>query len=251
MSGRLQGKTALITAAGQGIGYATAIAMAAEGARVHATDVNPQLLVKYSGVAGVSTRVLDVLDDAAIAKIADELPPLDILFNCAGYVHHGTILDCAPKDWEFSFNLNVRAMYVTIKSTLPKMLAKYEQTGRGSSIINMSSIASSVKGLPNRFAYGASKAAVIGLTKAVAADFVTKGIRCNAIGPGTVDTPSLGDRISAFEDPVEARKMFIARQPMGRLANAEEIAPLVVFLASDEAAFVTGNMYSCDGGMTI
>ena len=251
MTGRLQGKTALISAAGQGIGFASAVAMAAEGARVYATDVNPRLLEKYSGVEGVSARVLDVLDDAAIAALAGELPPLDILFNCAGYVHHGTILDCAPKDWEFSFNLNVRAMYMTIKSTLPKMLAKFEQTGRGSSIINMSSIASSVKGLPNRFAYGASKAAVIGLTKAIAADFVTKGIRCNAIGPGTVDTPSLADRINAFPDPVEARKMFVGRQPMGRLANAEEIAPLVVFLASDEAAFVTGNMYSCDGGMTI
>ncbi len=251
MTGRLQGKTALITAAGQGIGQATAVAMAREGAEVFATDVNPQLLGKFSGVERVSARVLDVLDDAAIAKLAGELPPLDILFNCAGYVHHGTILDCAPKDWEFSFNLNVRAMYMTIKSTLPKMLSKFDETGRGSSIINMASIASSVKGLPNRFAYGSSKAAVIGLTKAIAADFVTKGIRCNAIGPGTVDTPSLAERINAFPDPVEARKMFVGRQPMGRLAKAEEIAPLVVFLASDEAAFVTGNMYSCDGGMTI
>ncbi len=251
MTGRLQGKTALITAAGQGIGQATAVAMAREGAEVFATDVNPQLLGKFSGVERVSARVLDVLDDTAIAKLAGELPPLDILFNCAGYVHHGTILDCAPKDWEFSFNLNVRAMYMTIKSTLPKMLSKFDETGRGSSIINMASIASSVKGLPNRFAYGSSKAAVIGLTKAIAADFVTKGIRCNAIGPGTVDTPSLAERINAFPDPVEARKMFVGRQPMGRLAKAEEIAPLVVFLASDEAAFVTGNMYSCDGGMTI
>jgi 2-dehydro-3-deoxy-L-fuconate 4-dehydrogenase len=251
MTGRLQGKTALITAAGQGIGHATAMAMAAEGARVHATDVNPRLLDKYADVVGVSTRVLDVLDDAAIATLADELPPLDILFNCAGYVHHGTILDCEPADWEFSFNLNVRAMYMMIRRALPKMLAKFEQTGRGSSIVNMSSIASSVKGLPNRFAYGASKAAVIGLTKAIAADFVTKGIRCNAIGPGTVDTPSLAERINAFEDPIEARRMFVARQPMGRLAKPDEIAPLVVFLASDEAAFVTGNMYSCDGGMTI
>jgi 2-keto-3-deoxy-L-fuconate dehydrogenase len=251
MSGRLAGKTALITAAGQGIGHATAVAMAREGAQVIATDVNPKLLEKYAGVAGVSTRTLDVLDDAAIAKLAGELPPLDILFNCAGYVHHGTILDCAPEDWEFSFNLNVRAMYMTIRCTLPKMLAKFGETGRGSSIVNMSSIASSLKGLPNRFAYGASKAAVIGLTKAVAADFVTKGIRCNAIGPGTVDTPSLADRINAFPDPVEARKMFVARQPMGRLAKAEEIAPLIVFLASDESAFITGNMYSCDGGMTI
>jgi len=251
MNGRLAGKTALITAAGQGIGYATAVAMAREGAEVYATDVNPKLLEKYSGVANVSPRVLDVLDDAAIAKLTGELPPLDILFNCAGHVHHGTILDCAPKDWDFSFNLNVRAMYMTIRCTLPKMLARFEATGRGASIINMSSIASSVKGLPNRFVYGASKAAVIGLTKAIAADFVTKGIRCNAIGPGTVDTPSLSDRINAFPDPAEARKMFVARQPMGRLAKAEEIAPLIVFLASDESAFMTGNMYSCDGGMTI
>ena len=251
MTGRLSGKTALITAAGQGIGHATAVAMAREGAQVFATDLNPRLLEKYSGVAGVSPRVLDVLDDTAIAKLTGELPPLDILFNCAGYVHHGTILDCAPKDWEMSFNLNVRAMYVTIRCALPKMLEKFENSGRGSSIINMSSIASSVKGLPNRFAYGASKAAVIGLTKAIAADFVTRGIRCNAIGPGTVDTPSLADRINAFADPVEARKMFVARQPMGRLAKANEISPLVVFLASDESAFMTGNIYSCDGGMTI
>ena len=251
MTGRLSGKTALITAAGQGIGHATAVAMAREGAQVFATDLNPRLLEKYSGVAGVSPRVLDVLDDAAIAKLTGELPPLDILFNCAGYVHHGTILECAPKDWETSFNLNVRAMYVTIRCALPKMLEKFEKSGRGSSIINMSSIASSVKGLPNRFAYGASKAAVIGLTKAIAADFVTRGIRCNAIGPGTVDTPSLADRINAFPDPAEARKMFVARQPMGRLAKADEISPLVVFLASDESAFMTGNMYSCDGGMTI
>jgi 2-keto-3-deoxy-L-fuconate dehydrogenase len=251
MTGRLAGKTALITAAGQGIGHATAVAMAREGAQVYATDLDPKLLEKYSGVAGVSPRVLDVLDDAAVAQLTGELPSLDILFNCAGYVHHGTILECAPKDWEFSFNLNVRAMYVTIRCALPKMLEKFEQSGRGSSIINMSSIASSLKGLPNRFAYGASKAAVIGLTKAIAADFVTKGIRCNSIGPGTVDTPSLADRINAFPDPVEARKMFVARQPMGRLAKPDEISPLVVFLASDESAFMTGNMYSCDGGMTI
>src|SRR5438034_8368110 len=175
---RLAGKTALITAAGQGIGRASALAMAAEGAQVHATDVNPKTLESLAGKPNISTRVLDVLDDAAIKRTMDELPPLDILFNCAGYVHNGTILDCAPKDWEFSFNLNVRAMYMTIRSTLPKMLAKFDATGRGASIVNMASIASSVKGLPNRFAYGASKAAVIGLTKAVAADFVTRGIRC-------------------------------------------------------------------------
>lgn len=246
MGERLAGKTALITAAGQGIGRATALAMAREGASVIATDVNPRLLESLAGVAGVSTRVLDVLDDAAIRKTIDESPPLTILFNCAGFVHNGSILDCSPGDWEFSFNLNVRAMYMTIKCALPRMLEH-----GGASIINMASVAGSIKGLPNRFAYGASKAAVIGLTKAVAADFVSKGIRCNAIAPGTVDTPSLDERIKAYADPVEARKAFIARQPMGRLAKPEEIAPVVVFLASDESAFATGNVYSVDGGMTI
>jgi len=243
--GRLAGKTALVTAAGQGIGRASALAMAAEGAQVMATDLNPAAL---AGLAGpkIATRVLDVLDDAAIHRTLGELPPLDVLFNCAGFVHHGTILDCTPKDWEFSFNLNVRAMYVTIQAALPRMLER-----GGGSIINMASVASSLKGLPNRFAYGASKAAVIGLTKAIAADFVGQGIRCNAIAPGTVDTPSLAQRINAFPDPVEARKAFIARQPMGRLAKPEEIAPIVVFLASDESAFATGNVYSVDGGMTI
>ena len=251
MSGRLTGKTALITAAGQGIGRATAVAMAAEGAQVYATDVNPKLVEALRGLPNITASVLDVLDDAAVAKTIAELPTLDVLFNCAGYVHHGTILDCTPKDWDFSFNLNVRAMYVTIRCALPRMLAAYERSGRGASIINMASIAGSIKGLPNRFAYGASKAAVVGLTKAVAADYVQKGIRCNAIAPGTVDTPSLQERINAFPDPVEARRMFIARQPMGRLARPEELAPVVVFLASDESAFATGNVYSVDGGMTI
>jgi len=246
VTGRLAGKTALITAAGQGIGKASAMAMAAEGARVFATDVNPKALASLDGVANVTTRLLDVLDDKAIERAIGELPPLDVLFNCAGYVHNGTILDCSPKDWEFSFNLNVRAMYVMIKAVLPKMLEH-----GGGSIINMASVAGSIKGLPNRFVYGASKAAVIGLTKAVAADFVGKGIRCNAVAPGTVDTPSLAERINAFADPVEARKAFIARQPMGRLATAEEIAPIVVFLASNESAFATGNVYAVDGGMTI
>ena len=248
---RLAGKTALVTAAGQGIGFASAKQMAEAGATVHATDVNAKLLGNFKGIANVVTRRLDVLDDAAVRATMAELPALDILFNCAGYVHNGTILDCTPKDWEFSFNLNVRAMYIAIQAALPKMLDKFQQSGSRASIINMASVAGSIKGLPNRFVYGASKAAVVGLTKAVAADFVMKGIRCNAIAPGTVDTPSLGERINAFADPVEARKMFIARQPMGRLAMPSEIAPIVVFLASDESAFATGQTFSVDGGMTI
>ncbi len=251
MAGRLQGKTALVTAAGQGIGRASAVAMAREGASVIATDVNDAALATLAGVENVTTRRLDVLDDAAVGGLFGEIPPLNILFNCAGYVHHGTILDCTPRDWDVSVNLNVRAMYVAIRAALPKMLARFDERGEGASIINMASIAGSIKGLPNRFIYGTTKAAVIGLTKSVAADYVQRGIRCNAIAPGTVDTPSLAARIDAFPDPVEARKMFVARQPMGRLAKPEEIAPMVVFLASDEAAFVTGNVYSCDGGMTI
>src|SRR5881227_136861 len=246
MSGRLAGKTALITAAGQGIGHATAMAMAREGAWVFATDVKPELLEAYKGMEAVTTRQLDVLDDAAVARTFEELPPLDILFNCAGYVHQGTILDCAPKDWDFSFNLNVRAMYMATKCALPKMLARFEKSGAGASIINMASIASSIKGLPNRCAYGASKAAVVGLTKAVAADYVHKGIRCNAIAPGTVDTPSLAERINAFADPVQARKDFIARQPMGRLGTVDDIMGIILFLASDESRFATGNVYPID-----
>jgi 2-keto-3-deoxy-L-fuconate dehydrogenase len=251
MTQRLKGKVALVTAAGQGMGHACAMQMAAEGAKVYATDVKPELLEAFKGVAGVETAKLDVLDDAAVQRMIGELPPLDILFNCAGYVHHGTILQCAPKDWDFSMALNVRAMYIAIQAALPRMVERFEKTGKGASIINMASVAGSIKGIPNRFVYGTSKAAVIGLTKSVAADFVQKGIRCNGIAPGTVDTPSLADRINAHADPVEARKMFIARQPMGRLAKAEEIAPLVVFLASDEAQFVTGQAYAADGGMTI
>ena len=243
---RLQGKTALITAAGQGIGKATALAMAKEGAQVWATDVNAELLRSYEGVANIQTAPLDVLDKAAIQALVARIPVPDILFNCAGFVHNGTILQATDEEWNFAFNLNVRSQFWMIQAVLPGMLAK-----GGGSIINMASIASSVRGIPSRFIYGASKAAVIGLTKAVAADYVTQGIRCNAICPGTVDTPSLQDRINAYEDPVQARKNFVARQPMGRLAQAHEIAPIVIFLASDEAAFATGNHYSVDGGMTI
>jgi 2-keto-3-deoxy-L-fuconate dehydrogenase len=251
MTQRLAGKVALVTAAGQGMGHACAMQMAAEGAKVYATDVKPELLEAFKGIANVETAKLDVLDDAAVQKMIGGLPPLDILFNCAGYVHHGTVLQCTPKDWDFSMALNVRAMYIAIQAALPKMIERFEKTGKGASIINMASVAGSIKGIPNRFVYGTSKAAVIGLTKSVAADFVQKGIRCNGIAPGTVDTPSLGDRINAFDDPVEARKMFIARQPMGRLARAEEIAPIVTYLASDESAFATGQIFSVDGGMTI
>ena len=242
---RLNGKTALVTAAGQGIGKASALAMAAEGATVWATDVNEALLVSYAGMPNIHTAVLDVMDKSALQKMISNMPAIDVLFNCAGFVHAGTVLDATDEQWDFAFDLNVRSQFWTIQAALPQMLAN-----KKGSIINMASVVS-IKGLPNRFVYGASKAAVIGLTKSVAADFVTQGIRCNAICPGTVDTPSLADRINMYEDPVEARKNFIARQPMGRLAQAHEIAPLIVFLASDESAFVTGQAYGIDGGMTI
>jgi 2-keto-3-deoxy-L-fuconate dehydrogenase len=243
---RLEGKTVLVTAAGQGIGRASALAMAAEGAQVWATDVNPQLLESYAGVERVRTAALDVLDKGAIGKLVATVPPLDVLFNCAGFVHNGSIEQATDAEWDFAFNLNVRSQFWMIQAVLPGMLAK-----GGGSIINMASVCSSLKGLPNRFIYGTSKAAVVGLTKSVAADYVARGIRCNAIAPGTVDTPSLADRINSYDDPVQARKNFIARQPMGRLAQAHEMAPLVVFLASDESVFVTGQLYANDGGMTI
>jgi 2-keto-3-deoxy-L-fuconate dehydrogenase len=243
---RLEGKTALVTAAGQGIGRASALALAAEGAQVWATDVNPQLLQDYAGVGNVRAVQLDVLDKPAIQRVVAEMPALDILFNCAGFVHGGTVLQATDEEWNFALNLNVRSQYWAIQAALPRML----QAGAGS-IINMASVCSSIKGLPNRFIYGTTKAAVLGLTKSVAADYVADGIRCNAICPGTVDSPSLHDRINANAAPEAARKAFIARQPMGRLARPEEIAPLVVFLASDESVFVTGQAYAADGGITI
>ena len=243
---RLNGKRALVTAAGQGIGRASALALAGEGAQVWATDVNVSLLENYQGVANITALPLDVLDKAAIQKLVADLPTLDVLFNCAGIVHAGTALEATDDELEFAFRLNVRSQFWMIQAVLPKMQAQ-----KSGSIINMASVCSSIKGLPNRFVYGTTKAAVIGLTKSVAADFVGDGIRCNAICPGTVDTPSLQDRINAHTDPVEARKNFVARQPLGRLAQAHEIAPLVVFLASDESAFVTGQAYSIDGGITI
>ena len=239
----LAGKVALVTAAAQGIGRATAERFAEAGARVVATDINADLL---AGLQGCDSRLLDVTDAAAVAALAKELGAVDALFNCAGFVHHGTVLECGEDAWDFSFNLNAKAMYRTIRAFLPAMLA-----AGGASIINMASVASSLKGVSNRFAYGASKAAVIGLTKAVAADFVAQGIRCNAICPGTVDTPSLQERLRATGDYEQALKDFTARQPLGRLGTAAEIAELALYLASDASAYTTGQCHVIDGGWSI
>ena len=248
MAGRLQGKVAFVTAAAQGMGRAAALAFAREGARVWATDMNASALSDLEGKQGIQIRALDVTDEAAIARVAREAGDVDVLFNCAGIVHHGSILDATPKDWDQGFAVNVKSMFLVSRAFIPGMLKK----GRGS-IINMASVASSIRGLPNRFVYGASKAAVIGLTKSIAADYVSKGIRCNAICPGTVDSPSLQQRIAeqakaqgAAIEQVQAA--FVARQPMGRVGKPEEIAALALYLGSDESSFTTGQIHLIDGG---
>jgi len=246
MTDRLKGKTALITATGQGMGHAAVLAFVREGATVIATDLRGDLLATFDGVAGVTTRSLDVLDDDAVPAAVDEIGPVDVLFNCAGWVHQGSLLDCAIDDWDRSFDLNVRSMFVVTKAMLPKMIDR-----GGGVILNMASVLGAHKAAPNRLAYAASKAAVVGFTRALAIDHVRQGIRCNCVCPGTVDTPSLGDRINAFADPVQARKDFVARQPMGRLATAAEIAETFVYLVSDESSFMTGQAVFVDGGMSL
>jgi 2-keto-3-deoxy-L-fuconate dehydrogenase len=244
MAGWVSGKSVLVTAAGQGIGRATALAFAAAGARVVATDINENALAALAGEGGIVTRRLDVLSDSDVAATVKETGPFDVLFNCAGFVHGGSILEMKDEEFDFAVDLNIRSMIRTIRAVLPAMLER-----DGGAIINMSSVASSIKGVPNRFVYTTTKAAVIGLTKAVAADFVTQGIRCNAICPGTVESPSLEDRLKAQGDYEAARATFIARQPMGRLGNPEEIADLAVYLAN--ATYTSGQACAIDGGWTI
>lgn len=248
---RLEGKLAVVTAAAQGIGRASAIAFAREGATVIATDINEEKLNQLGALPNIRTRRLDVMDAGAIETFAKEAGAVDVLFNCAGFVHHGTILETSEKDWDFSFDLNVRGMYRMTKALLPAMVA----AEKGGSIINMASACSSVKGAPNRFVYGTTKAAVIGLTKSIAADFIKQGIRCNAICPGTIQTPSLDDRIAsqavAAGGVEQARAGFVARQPLGRLGTPEEISALAVYLAADESAFTTGAVHVIDGGWSI
>jgi 2-keto-3-deoxy-L-fuconate dehydrogenase len=248
---RLQGKKILVTAAGQGIGQASVLAMAREGALVWATDIKSELLKQYEGVANIQTAVLSVLDSAQVEMFAKKIGDIDVLFNCAGYVHQGGILETTEEEWDFSMDINVKGMYRTIKAFLPGMLSR--QKG---SIINMASAASSIKGAPNRVVYSASKAAVLGLTRSLAADYVAKGVRVNAICPGTIESPSLGERIQAVSRETgksidEVREMFVGRQPMGRLGTAGEIAALAVYLASDESSFTTGTAQIIDGGWTL
>ena len=247
MSKRLKDKSILVTAAGQGIGRATAIAFCNEGAKVYATDINEKTLKTLKDeFPDINVHNLDSTDISAIKKYCSQLETIDVLFNAVGFVHHGTILECNENDWDFSFDVNIKSMYFMCKAILPFMVKQ-----NGGSIINISSIASSLKGLPNRFVYGASKAAIIGLTKSIASDFVKQNIRCNSIAPGTVFSPSWQDRVNQSPDPVQAKKDFIARQPMGRLGTAEEIAAMAIYLAGDESTFTTGNTFSVDGGMTI
>ncbi|XP_013205404.1 3-hydroxybutyrate dehydrogenase type 2 isoform X1 [Microtus ochrogaster] len=262
--GRLEGKVIVLTAAAQGIGRASALAFAREGAKVIATDINESKLQELESYPGIQTRVLDVTKKKQIDQFASEVEKIDVLFNVAGFVHHGTILDCEEKDWDFSMNLNVRSMYLMIKAFLPKNICLTMQrrvavlpclpkmlAQKSGNIINMSSVASSIKGVENRCVYSATKAAVIGLTKSVAADFIQQGIRCNCVCPGTVDTPSLQERIQARDDPKEALQAFLNRQKTGRFASAEEVALLCVYLASDESAYVTGNPVIIDGGWSL
>ena len=246
LTDRLLGKSVLVSAAARGIGKAIALRFAAEGASVMATDLDSEELSVLNGIDGITTRVLDVTNATAVNQLAVAMGRVDVLCNIAGFVHHGSILDLEEEDWDFSFDLNVKSMYRTIRAFLPAMVE-----GGGGSIINMSSVASSLRGLPYRCVYGASKAAVIGLTKSVAADYIADGIRCNCICPGTVESPSLEARIAAFDDPELARRNFIARQPMGRLGTAEEIAAIAVYLASDESAYATGTAVVVDGGVTL
>ncbi len=245
--GRLEGKEVIITAAGQGIGKATAITFHNEGANVTATDINEKTLSDLSNeYPKIKVNKLDSTKNDDIKSFINSFSNIDVLFNAVGFVHHGTILDCEEKDWDFSFDTNIKSMYFMCKAALPTMIKN-----NGGSIINVASVASSIKGLPNRFVYGASKAAIIGLTKSIASDFVKQKIRCNAIAPGTVFTPSWEDRVRQSPDPVKAKKDFIARQPMERLGTAQEIADFAIYLASDESTFTTGNTFSVDGGMTI
>ena len=250
--GRLLGKTVLVTAAAQGIGRASALACAEEGARVIATDINEALLATLAAEhSHIEVALLDVRSQAAVDALAAQLPALDVLFNCAGMVANGSLLDCSEADWDLSFDLNVKSMFRMTRAFLPAMLDKAKANQGTVSVINMASMASSIKGFANRAAYGATKAAVIGLTKSLAADFVKEGLRANALCPGTVDTPSLRGRIASAADPIQAEKDFIARQPMGRLATVGDIAPMVVYLASDESRFMSGQTLLVDGGVTI
>ncbi len=247
MSGRLNGKQIVVTAAGQGIGKATAIAFHKEGAQVTATDLNDKTLADLNKeYPDIKVNKLDSTDNNAILEFTKSLDKVDVLFNAVGFVHHGTILECDEKDWDFSSNVNVKSMYFMCKAILPLMVKQ-----NSGSIINVSSCASSLKGFPNRFIYGTTKGAVIGLTKSIAIDFVKKNIRCNSIAPGTVFSPSWQDRVNQSSDPVQAKKDFIARQPMGRIGTAEEIADFAIYLASDESLFTTGQTFSVDGGISI